>query len=274
VVYAPIDDPFDLAPVDEVHLERTPLEVVIFQVRFPGSYIPLKEAIDSGAVARALGREYPFAVTQNVLQVVFQPGRPPQQKPADVQVLQMSDASQVWTLNVSQDSVSVTTTKYESRKDLLARASKIFEALAETASPPSLSRLGVRYINRVTDLAAIDALVQDGLNTEVQPMHRLWATRPNAIRHSMNDLLYEWPGTATKLQARLGILAPGQVLDGALSPAATSSWVLDIDTFDEGPQGFDASRIADQLKDLAQRAYRFFRWIVTPKGLAQFGAEQ
>ena len=265
-----IDDPFDPAPVDEVHLERTPLEVVLFQVRLPRSYTPLQDAIQNGTIARQLSDLYPYAETQDVVEFSFQPGQAPTQKPAGSKVLLMSDKSQSWTLNVARDSVALTTTKYLNRSDLLTRASAVLAVLAESAPPPHVARVGIRYINRLRDLEVVSDLV-GGLAAEVQPMQQFSLSRGRGIHHSMNDVMYKWEDTTTTLQARWGILPPGQVVEGAVQPVDKPSWVLDIDAFDDGLIDFDPELVVDQLARLGERAYRFFRWMFSPSALAHFG---
>lgn len=267
-----IDDPFELSPVEEVHLERTPLEVVLFQVRLPRPYTPLQDAIHSGAFTQELSRHYPYAETQDVIEFVFQPGQLPTQKPAGSKVLTMSDASQSWTLNVARDSVALTTTAYESRRDLLSRAGTILEALAKTAPPPRVSRVGIRYVNRIREVQQAQDLA-DSFAPDIQPMQNFSLARLESVQHSMSDLLYAWD-QSMKLQARWGILGPGQVVEGALEPLGNSSWVLDIDAFDEGTTDFSPQSVVDNLERLGERAYRFFRWVFTPDALSQFGASE
>jgi uncharacterized protein (TIGR04255 family) len=56
-----------------------------------------------------------------------------------------------------------------------------------------------------------------------------------------------------------------------MPPSADQSWVLDLDVYREGATEFSAEGIVAELAKLSKRAYRFFRWAITPEGLKQFG---
>jgi uncharacterized protein (TIGR04255 family) len=266
-----IDDPFDDSRVAEVHLGQSPLKVVLFQVRFPSPITRLQQAIASGEIAQALSAHYPFADRQAVLEFVIQPGHLPSAQKSANSVMALADASQSWTLNIGEDSLSLTTTAYVNRDDLLERASVIFETLSQVARPPAVSRVGLRYVNRIEDINVVQKLCgNEGLAEPIR--HQQQFSLANAgILSSTSEVQYAWNPTQ-KLQARWGILPPGQSVANPLDPLPDKSWLLDIDSFDEARYEFTPGIVVERLKALSERAYRYFRWFFTPESLPEFGA--
>jgi uncharacterized protein (TIGR04255 family) len=268
-----IDDPFEESRVAEVRLDRSPLAVVLFQIRFPGPVTRIEHAILSGDLADALSADYPFAERQEVVEFVFQPGHMPAQKSTNSTALALSDASQQWTLSIARDSLSLTTTAYKDRDDLLARAEGIFEALARVAQPPAVSRVGLRYINRIVDTKLVQRLCENAGVAEPIRQQQLFSLTHGAIQSTLTELQYAW-SEGQKLQARWGLLPAGQSIANPLEPLPNQSWLLDIDAYHEARFEFSTETVVMQLKTLSEKAYRFFRWFFTPEALPEFGAAE
>ena len=56
-----------------------------------------------------------------------------------------------------------------------------------------------------------------------------------------------------------------------VSTLETSSWVLDIDSYVEKRMPFTPDEVTENIRDLADRAYRMFRWVVNPEFIEYFG---
>lgn len=63
--------------------------------------------------------------------------------------------------------------------------------------------------------------------------------------------------------ARWGLLPPGVIIDPALTPVNSASWILDVDTFQERKGDFESAEIGRHIEVYADIAYRFFRLAVT-----------
>jgi uncharacterized protein (TIGR04255 family) len=170
---------------------------------------------------------------------------------------------------LAPDSVSLHTTAYESRSKFLARTEALLRIVQDLTMAPAISRLGLRYTNRVESAEAIENLLPH-LAVEAQGIIPL--TKVSLLHHAMNEVAYAWPVSGHQIQARWGVLPSGTVLDAAMPPSADQSWVLDLDVYREGATEFSAEGIVAELAKLSERAYRFFRWAITPEGLKQFGA--
>lgn len=266
----PVTSPFALEPLPEVSLGSTPLVAVLFQARFPMQVSKLHHALRVGELQDALADEYPFANQQDSFNFLVQPGQPPvpQQGPP-TWVLQ--DESETWTCNISADSVALTSSKYASRRDFVERAERLLAAIESIAAPPRINRLGIRYLNRVENP---DSAVTSWTRTLATGARGILSVveagdRPN-IQTSISHVQYKWPDSEEQLQGRWGILPPGAVIDASMPPSPHESWVLDIDCYAEAEASFSAKPLAARMDDLAARAYRFFRWVVSPESLARF----
>lgn len=268
-----IADPFDRTPVEEIPLARNPLAFVVAQIQLPRPYTPLATAIENGSLASALSEEYPYAEEQEEIQFVFEPGRLPQSKNTSTKLLSMHDETDGWVVNIKHDSIALSTTEYISRTELLARATRIFDAVQNTVNTPRVSRVGLRYINRITDLTDVSTLAA-GFNEIIRPTQGFALDNLDGMSHFQDKLLYAWKDTAMKLQAWWGTVPAGQPVAGILSPHEGATWILDIDALDETAAEFNAKTLTETMTTLSEQAYRFFRWIFTPEGLQQFGTPQ
>lgn len=265
-----IEEPFALGPVEEIHLENSPLALVVLQIQFPAAYSPMAAAIAERLPAAALREEYPYHDLQPEVQIVFEAGRRPQQHTGSAHVLTLRDAEAAWMIAFKEDSITVATRRYVDRADLLARARRIFIAMQAVVGQPQVSRVGLRYINRITDLADINTLTS-GFNETIQPMQTFALTGGAGMRHFQNRMLYAWEDTGMKLQTWWGTVPPKAPVAASLPAHDATSWVLDIDAIDETDVVLDPKELTQTLATLSEQAYRFFRWIFTPAGLAQFG---
>lgn len=265
-------DPFLESPVEEVHLTAPPLQTVLFQVTFPKPVASLRIASFRERLTESLAKEYPYAEDQPIFQVVIRPGQMAAPTPSSSSAYVMTDDTQTWTLNVADDNLSLSTTAYTDREDFLTRSRRVFDVVADHAVPPGISRLGLRYINRISGEAAIESFVPT-LNSAVRSVRDVVSqSTSGTIQHLLTDLSYVWPD-GKRLQARWGQLPPQAVHDGLLAPLNETSWILDIDSVMEKPAMFNPEELEGSLRDLSERSYRLFRWVFTDDALKQFGSQ-
>lgn len=263
-----VTDPFALEPVTEVPLTRTPLEIVLFQVSFGQPLTALGLPTVRDQIAERLRREYPYSVQRPVMEILIQPGREPEQRQSTSISLDLTDATRAWTVSVGEDSFSLTTRNYESRDDLLTRSRTLFEVIADVVEPPPIARLGIRYINRLKGTQEIDRLLRE-LNPSVSAA-QLAAKESDSngrVVHAMQDIAYEWFDRSRRIQARWGQLPENSVHEAMLSIIPEISWVLDVDSISDEQIEFRTEALLMKLSELAEGAYRIFRWAFTPEAL-------
>lgn len=254
-------DKFSAAPVEEVQLHHAPLAKVLMQIQYSRTpQLVTDEAEDRIAevLARYPVRRQQMAIIPSLL-VNGQPIQMPS-SPGSGKVLSFSDPKNTWQITVADTAVALETTSYSTRDDFCARGAEIFTAIAKTALPPIVDRIGVRYINRLTGGAL------DELASYIRPELRALAgciDAPLALRHSITESQIE-VGSGEQMLVRSGQLPPGAAFDPALPPVPEGSWVLDIDVFTAQPGiPFDPDELSTRLRKSAETAYDFFRFATT-----------
>lgn len=264
-----MESPFGDEQVAEVPLKTAPLVRVLSQIRFPRLAALATREDSANAFAAAMAVDYPILTEQREVAVTITP-EGATQSPGGARVWQLRSADEAWQVSFTDSFLAVDTSAYTSREDFRDRVVEVWGRFVEVVAPPFIERVGVRYVNRVDDpatLADLAALVRQealggatlALNGGVQ------------LSHSMHEALYNLDAL-NGLQARWGILPPGAVLDPTLQPVQTVSWVLDLDAFRLGRGGTSTEDVAGPVEQLAERAYRYFRWVVTSAFLERFGA--
>jgi uncharacterized protein (TIGR04255 family) len=253
--------------VAEIPLPAAPLAKVIAQIRYPR---PLdfegEESVDP--IRRLLAGHYPVSRKVQGTAVVITPEGVAQQPSQDVNWT-FQDVSEEWKITVSPQSISLEADKYTSRDDFCDRFNEAVSALAEVMHPPVYDRLGVRYVNI---LAGQDILAE--LPNFVEPVAQAGLVVPRGdvqVQHSLCDSLFI-DGNA-QLQVRWGWLPPGVGIDPTVTPPKVPYWLLDIDSFTGRGGPFEVGTLHELTRDLAMRAYRLFRWIVTDDFIAHFGGK-
>lgn len=265
-----VDSPFDDSPVEEVPLARSPLAVVLCQMRFPGRLSRLSASLEDRRLQTALEGAYPFSDEQDGVAFLLAPGQDPvAQAGPKVWVFKSEDQSRV--VHVAGDSISLTMTSYVSRAKFLESLKDLVDVVQKVARPPQCSRLGVRYINRLeSDQSELLQWMKElavGARGVLASEHSDWA----GLSFDLSQAAFRFPGTHSSLQARWGLVPPNMTVDPSISPAPQHSWVLDCDSFEESSLVFTRETVGATAERLAERSYRFFRWVVTPDCLARFG---
>ena len=262
--------PFGTDPIAEVSLPRSPLVRALAQVRFPRLVAMSQPNIEGtvGFVVERLKNAYPILGEQREAQVTLTFEGASQTQGA--KLWQMRSPDEAWQVTLGETFVSLETKEYSSRADFIEHLMYVLAAVADTIAPPFADRLGVRYTNRIEDPAL---LLRLGDLVRSEMLGGLAVPRPEgvALAHTMSESLYQIG--VTNLLARWGLLPLGTTLDPALPPSATSSWVLDVDSFTPVRSKFDAAELASTAADLASSAYRYFRWVVTEEFLREFGGD-
>lgn len=257
--------PFTLEPVTEVHLARAPLEKVLAQIQF--SHTP-ELVSDEGErlLARALGR---YPVRRRGVSVNLTIGPVPGEiKPEQTTTRLFADVANAWQVTVTETSVSIETTSYDTRDDFCERAKEVFDAVAAVCPPPLVDRVGLRYIDRLRDAADL-ARLGEYVAPSLLGVHG-HADASLDVEYSITEALVR-VASDERLKVRCGLLPPGGVFDPTLAPSLDASWVLDADIFTtEGGFAFDPSALDERLRRYADHVYSFFRWATTDDFLQAF----
>jgi uncharacterized protein (TIGR04255 family) len=268
---APVEiGPFGTEQLDEVPLQASPLARVLAQIRFPSLSALTGSDETAHAYAAGIRDQYPILEVQPELSVAITPGGLTQ-VPGSSHTWRLRSADEGWQISFGPTFFAIDTNSYTSRSDLSHRLEAAWQKFVGAVNPPFIDRIGVRYINRIVDQSIIGEISQ---LVRPEVLGSLAVVPPNHVRlgHSLSESLYQ-VDDLTALHARWGLLPPGAVLDPTLNPVPQGSWVLDLDSSRTEKADCDPAQVARRVSELAERAYRYFRWAVTPAFLHRFGAD-
>lgn len=261
--------PFGAAVYEEVQLPHSPLVRVLTQVRFPrlsalatGNELALQIAGD-------LSNAYPIYDESRELEITITEERI-NQAPGAKTMWRLKSADEKWTVTFADNFFALETTAYAGREDFTFRFKDAWSRFDAAVNPPSVQRVGVRYTNRITN----SSILRD-LKTMVDPGilgGSAESLQHAQLVHSMGETLYQLDGNSGLL-SRWGILPPNAVLDPTLPPAEERCWVLDIDSFSDRRHESAAQALFEEIAQLAQQSYQYFRWVTNDRFLETFGGE-
>lgn len=254
----------EAAPPD-VPLARPPLIRVIAQVRFPlVAKLRSEEAI--APFQDRIRDRYPFLRPEQSFGLAF--GQDGPVETTRISYWRFLDRDETWMVTLGSDFVGIETRRYTSRNDFLDRFHEVLSACQSLFEPAAADRVGIRYVNRITDplLHDLRALVRpEVLGIAMTP---LLESAEQVIAQNLFRL------DRCRLAARWGLLPPRASVDpSAIDPIDERSWVLDLDAYHGQLQPFDSAELVGQLHDFAESIYKFFRWAVTDEFLRRHGGE-
>jgi len=178
------------------------------------------------------------------------------------------DEKENWIVSVSPDFLAIQTKSYDSRKDFNQRLEFVLKSFSDLAQPKQCQRIGVRYVNLLTDKAF------DNVPTFINPkLHGIFdSDLRSCLDASVSEALFNIKNH--HLFTRWGFLPPGSTTDIAvLKPVNKDSWVLDIDTYNTEKHDWNVGKIMNDLNELETIGYNYFKWAVTPDFLKNYGGK-
>lgn len=253
-----------LKGLSRVHLERTHLEAAVAEVRFVGDRPSITEG-DAVAIWDGLGRhEFPIFEKhiQDTLNVTITPQGAVQQHQAD-QGWILATADRLTGVTLLPSTLVVQTRAYNRYSSSLgaplARALALF---TEVTGSSVISRLGLRYINRLTDPGA------DG------PLFWRQHVRSSFAGPIDSDLADCVVSQNQQVQLRLDDTAGARVQSGVFQeqgPQARYSFLIDLDVFRERAITYEAISCANQVRQLNRTALALFSSILSEQYISDLG---
>jgi uncharacterized protein (TIGR04255 family) len=258
--------PLTSLPPAEVPLPNAPLVRVICQVRFP-PILAIRNPDRTSVFQEMLRGAYPILKqdrTQNVNLAA-----------ALIWRLTSSREDPYWRVSLGVDFVALETTAYDSRNDFLSRLRSVLCSLETAFHPTDVSRLGLRYIDRLTGNAVerLGELIHPMALGILQPSTDSNTALGAATVHVLTEA--HFLAQEGQIQARWGKVPQNTTYDPtALEPVDEISWVLDLDMFTAEPQPFSQDALLDRTESFAERIYAVFRQIVNDAFLMYYGAQR
>lgn len=259
--------------------ERSPLELVICQVRFA----PVIKIADEAFVARfqdAIREQYPLLETHKRVEIVGELGADGPTIQQRGRVWRFVDQEDNWAVALADDFLVLETRAYEYFDDFLRRFREVLEVLFEYIRPTVLVRLGLRYINEIRPgRQEWHSIIRSDLLgvTGVEPF-------ASHVAYSLQEFTLRFP-SGEGITVRHGIIPTGSVVvprRGREQPAEPF-YLLDYDAFIElgEPGGYSADSADPDMIDMIcervamfnQLIYRIFRWSITDEYRQSLGRQ-
>jgi uncharacterized protein (TIGR04255 family) len=262
------ETPFGGPPPAERPLARAPLERVIAQVKFP-TILKIEERAAVSNFQEKIRREYPVLHELHNQTVRIEMGLSgPITTPITNLVWQFADAAGDWKVSLARDAMTIETTVYCSRGDLMSRWVNLLRAVEDEFQPELVERIGLRFIDRIVgnEFPVFPTLMNVDLVNKATAMFR------DRIKHSLSETLLEVE--EGNLLLRWGVMAPNMSPDpSAIGLLAQESFLLDIDVWSLGQTAFRVAFLSKAFQKLAERAYSVFRFAVTEEFLRTYEAK-
>jgi uncharacterized protein (TIGR04255 family) len=246
---------------DRSRLPRSPLELVICQIRFD-KRLRVGEAPLALAFHEALGAsDGPYPQLDEIegqeLVVSGGPGVDPQAESRKSRGWRFSSEKGDWIVSLMPDHVALETTSYTTwDEDFQPRLADVVAATAEHVEPAIEQRLGLRYVDRICELklASIedwrDYIVPELLGPVLHPQ------LGSSIVALGQQLLVE-VDEEVRAGIRQGPVSDGN--DGAVD------YLLDYDLFRQGGRPFEANAVLETVERLNFYGLQLFQASVTDK---------
>jgi uncharacterized protein (TIGR04255 family) len=260
-----------LPPPDKEPLARSPLELVVCQIRFDTNL-----AVSDGHVALAFheqlgGRSgsYPkiSQVAAQELNLALGAGVPPIGQARSLSGWRFAAEDDRWLVSLMPDFVSLETSAYTTwEDDFQTRLETIVDALAEVIKPALEQRLGLRYVDRLDEPAVEFA--------------QEW--QPYIAPELLGLLRHERLGEAVVAARQSLVLRLAEDVNCGLTHGFAAdpnqggklSYVLDFDIFRDQARAFDAAQAKEAATKFNEYALQLFQLAVTPAFLEQARSEK
>lgn len=231
------------------HLSQSPLRLAILQVRY-GALLAVEQAGRVAAFEEALGSDFEFVnreVAQLIRVYVGDTGlEPPHPSPSD-SVWRFKHVTNDWHIVLSASSLGFEANSYWDYNDLSSSFRSVLAAFADVFTPSRQLRVGMRYINEITD-----SRILDPANLPIFVARDLLRPVGTALGYdlisSLSDLRFEEP-------AGVVVIRHGLVKN--------DTYLLDIDHFSEIEATFNADTIHETLDGFHATVESLFVWALT-----------
>lgn len=245
----------------KIAMTNAPLSLVLVQIRWPEHARFLRDfrslALDFGEQLRD------FPLYQEVNEAGIQITPEGVQSVRGETAYQWQTIDGVWTVHLSARFVSLYCLGHTGYRfsELMVRLEHITELLRDVLQVRSTERVGVRYVNRVSEPRALEALNQI-FDASALGYANLARNDNVELLNAMTQAMYR--AEEVTLHVRSGYLNPGDTVDAAVPALDRKSWVLDLDASDEGRREFDPAAASAEAGRLADAIYDFFKLVLRP----------
>ena len=251
-------NPLTSPPPAEVLLRDPPLAMALAQVRFP-PILSVNNPVHIAGFQESIRGDFPEYVNSAEDGQPVVGGLPIPFPPLTHQF--MNEAG--WAVSLCQNFMAISTKTadaYQNRDDFIERFKSVVESLHTNLKPSHVSRLGIRFVNRVSDADEMRNLEKfiraDFLGPEVS--RRVSDDHPQIGSRAI------LPAREGKIIANWGFLAPNEPILHLETVAALPQpcWMLDLDIFTSEMSGdFNPDVVSQKAREFVDRVYAVFRHV-------------
>jgi uncharacterized protein (TIGR04255 family) len=246
---------------DTTHLARSPLEVVVAQVRHEKRLVA-SESSTARAVHEALGGSsgpYPFIDEVSAVAlfnvVVAGANAPAASTESQLTGWRLRDAEGAWVVTLMPDHFALETTRYTTwDAEFAPRLQAVVAAVSTHIEPAFEQRLGLRYVDRITDPAVHEI---SGWRRYIRPEVLGVISHPelgDAVVGAQQQVLFDLG------EGIAGALRHGPVRD---PEGKGFPYLLDYDVFRQGGRTFDPDTVRTTFESFNTMALQLFHATVT-----------
>ena len=249
--------PFQFPDKPEIHLANPPLVEVVCQIRFPlilrmaqESPVEFQERIRDDFPELSLEQNLRFRAPQ-----VGQSGGPPAD--AEPTVYRFTAVDERAILSLAPNFFAVTMTSYSHWENFKGLILSSYHHVREVYNPAHFTRIGLRYINRLT-LANTKAADRNELVSLLNPDLNTVFCNPAAV--GLTAMVHQLTFADDPAQLNLRIVYAQENEEPTL--------FLDLDIFESGK--LSLANLSDQLDLFHKSIYEAFRWCIRDETLERF----
>jgi uncharacterized protein (TIGR04255 family) len=256
----------ELPEPDQRRLSRSPLELVVCQIRHERRLV-VGEAATALAVHEALGgADGPYQAIDEVsgaeLNVVMGIGMgAPNVRETKTSGWRLTSADGAWVVTLMPDNFSLETSAYTTwAEDFAPRLGALIDAVAERIQPTFEQRIGLRYVDRITELGLTElAAWQPYLRPELLGLVLHPQLGPGVRNYQQQVVIELGDGVIAGLRHGPIVEAGKDVVD----------YQLDYDIFRQGGRAFDAAVINDAAAQFNIYALQLFQATISDELLEE-----
>lgn len=265
-------DDLRLPQRERVIFERNTLVACICQVQF-ASILDIADRASIAPFQRAIRRDYPLLEQPVGVVLDIRPGGSVQQQAGPLQ-WRFSDLDGMWTVVMSQDSLTIETHDYERSEDFLTRIRFLLETFHKHFTPIVGRRVGLRYVNEIREGL-------DNLPEIINPI-LLGPLGDSAIKerakHAIQQVLLTFPENQN-IALQHGLMPDGSAVQTRENeqPKTGPFYLLDFDvSCSVGGTGVralpvDPDSVCSRVEEYNQVIYRLYRWCITDSFASTLG---
>jgi uncharacterized protein (TIGR04255 family) len=248
--------PLHFPEVDDIPLGRPPLREVICQVRFPPVLLIAKQMPTD--LQECLRKEYPNLAVERPVQIATD--NPLAEAPLDARppVFRFRSRDEKSMVSLSTGFYTVSTQAYTHWAAFAVELERATQAVRETYDITYATRIGLRYINVVSDEHAEGATLgmYDLLRPELTALLRTAPFRSPSLALTQ----VKTSEGEDQLTFRYGL--------GECEGFSQLAFVLDFDLYAQGELDFEG--LLERCDRYHSTIYRAFRWCLSDTGFAAF----